>query len=547
MKRRTWFAVWIVVAVLALSISSGHAEKAKGSQGKGRPANLPKVDPQTCFGCHGQIQELIGLGKHAKRVDCSVCHSETSAHLDDVSKMPVTRLDPENCGACHRDQYRTLMEVNLKSRAKLEKATTTSRSPTFDKLMMPHGFTKEHDEPRSHVFMVTDHMIVDRAYGGRFQLKDWTYIDKTGKTWDIITDTGKELPQTAKAANTVCLTCKTSDHVLKWPYMGDANPNSPLKRALNPAAVEMAKNHIQNPMGCIHCHDPHAAKPRVIQSPLIEAAVDRGEGTYPYDPKKSGEITIRKIIFQREGKDFRAIGLLSKPDSNVLCAQCHVEYNCNPGIDTKTGGAIGMEDRRTNYFPWVNVFDLQKRYQSINFKDFRHSLTGAALTKIQHPDTESYWGSKHERAGVECKNCHMPKMKQKGKEFTFHGQRSARYMLKDTCVRCHPQWTPEQAEYEVDAVQNYIRGKMRKAEFWMGELVTAFVRAKDAGVGEEDLNEARKEHDRAHILWEWWTAENSDGFHNPEMARQSLAESIDASQKGIGILNKAIAQKVGQK
>jgi formate-dependent nitrite reductase cytochrome c552 subunit len=252
-------------------------------------------------------------------------------------------------------------------------------------------------------------------------------------------------------------------------------------------------------------------------------------------------------MFQRDGKDFRAIGLLNKPDSNLLCAQCHVEYNCNPGIDTQTGGAIGMEDRRTNYFPWVNVFDLQKRYQSINFKDFRHSLSGAALTKIQHPDTESYWGSKHERAGVECKNCHMPKMKKKGQEFTFHGQRSARYMLKDTCVRCHPKWTPEQAEYEVDAIQNYIRGKMRKAEFWLGELITAFVRAKDAGIGDDVLNEARKEHDRAHILWEWWTAENSDGFHNPEMARQSLAESINSSQKGIEILSKAIAAKAGQK
>ena len=81
------------------------------------------------------------------------------------------------------------MSVNLKSKAKVEKATTTSRSPTFDKLMMPHGFTKEHDEPRSHAFMVTDHLIVDRAYGGRFQLKRLEGDHKTGKAlgpaWSI--------------------------------------------------------------------------------------------------------------------------------------------------------------------------------------------------------------------------------------------------------------------------------------------------------------------------------------------------------------------------
>jgi formate-dependent nitrite reductase cytochrome c552 subunit len=284
----------------------------------------------------------------------------------------------------------------------------------------------------------------------------------------------------------------------------------------------------------------------VIRDALIEAVVDRGEGTYPYDPQKSKEITIEKIIFKRGEQEFRAIGILNKPDSNLMCAQCHVEYNCNPGIDPKTGAAVGFDDRRTNYYPWANVFDVQKKYAGINFKDFKHAITGATLTKLQHPEVETQWGSKHERAGVECKDCHMPKVKRKGKEFTFHGQRSARYMLKDTCLRCHP-WTAEQAEYQVDAVQNYVRGKMRKAEFSLGQLIDTYVLAKDLGVSEDVLTEVRKEHDRAHILWEWWTAENSDGFHNPEFARQSLAESINASQKAIEILNKAISQKTTAK
>jgi formate-dependent nitrite reductase cytochrome c552 subunit len=535
------------LTALVLALSPAQAQKEKAPPPKPKAAPAEKIDEGICFGCHSEIESLKTKGKHAKAVSCVGCHSNLQAHLDDTGKKPVTRLDPENCGACHKEQYQTYMAVNLKSRAKLEKSTTTSRSPTFDKLMFPHGFTREHAEPRSHAFMLIDQLIVDRAYGGRFQLKDWTYIDKRGKLWDIIMDTGKELPQTAKAGNTVCLTCKTSDHVLKWSYMGDPNPAAPLKRGLNPEAVEMAKNHLQNPMGCIHCHDPHAGKPRVIRDALIEAAVDRGEGTYPYDPKKSKEITIEKIVFKRDGKDFRAIGILNRPDSNLMCAQCHVEYNCNPGFNPQTGAAIGMDSRLTNYYPWVNVFDLQKRYESIGFKDFRHAVTGAALTKIQHPEVETYWGSKHERAGVECKDCHMPKVKAKGKQYTYHGQRSARYILKDTCVRCHPKWTSEEAEYQVDAIQNYIRGKMRKAEFWLGELINAFIRAKDLGVSEDILKEARAEHDRAHILWEWWTAENSDGFHNPQAARQSLAESMNASQKGIEILNKAISQKTAAK
>lgn len=532
MLKRIFFVSIIGFLSLMFYLSYARSEK-----------EITSKEDVPCYPCHEEIKSLKLGNKHAP-LPCSRCHSKLNEHLKDPEKLPGTNLELSLCGKCHSSQYETYVSVNLKSKAKVEKATTTSRSPTFDKLMTPHGFTKEHDEPRSHVFMVTDHLLVDRAYGGRFQLKSWKDITKTGKAWDIVVDTGKELPQTAKAGNTVCFTCKTTDTILKWPYMGDAHPATDLKRDGNPAAMEMAKKYIQNPMGCIQCHDPHATKPRVVRDALIQAVVDRKEGTYPYNKDKSREITLTKVEFQRNGKPFRAIGILSRSDSNLLCAQCHVEYNCNPGFDPKTGTPITMDDRRTNFMPWVNVFDVQQRYAEIGFKDFKHAITGAPLTKLQHPETETFWGSKHERAGIECKDCHMPKVKdKKGKVFTFHGQRSARYMLRDTCVRCHSYWSQDEAEYQVDAIQNYIRGKMRKAEFWLGQLIETYTRAKDLGVGEETLKEVRPFHDKAHILWEWWTAENSDGFHNPQQARESLAQSINASQEGIKILEKAIEEK----
>jgi len=545
-KRIVLMSFMVAFMITSWIFSVALAGKEKMPAKKGKTVTVKGIDEAECFTCHPEIQQLMSKGKHSKGLNCVLCHPEISAHMKDSSQKPVTRVDPEACASCHKEQYQSSRTINWKSKAKLEKSVPAGRSPKSDLLLMPHGFTKEHDEPRSHVFMLPDFMIVDRAFGGRFQLKDWTYIDKTGKLWDVIIDTEKELPQTAKAANTVCLICKTSDVVLKWPYMGDPNPNTALKRAPNPAAIDMAKG-VQYPMGCIHCHDPHAAKGRVIRDALIEAIVDRKEGTYPYDPQKSKEITMEKIRFKRGGQDFRAIGILNKPDSNLMCAQCHVEYNCNPGIDTKTGQITTVDDRRANYFPWANVFDVGKKYETINFKDFKHAITGTLLTKLQHPDAETQWGSKHERAGAECKDCHMPKIKQKGKEYTLHGAGRPRYMLKDTCLRCHPDWTEQEAEYQVDAIQAYTRGKMRKAEFSLGQLIDTYILAKDMGVSENILMDVRKEHDRASTLWEWWTAENSDGFHNPEQARQSLAESINASQKGIEMLNKAISQKIAPK
>lgn len=73
---------------------------------------------------------------------------------------------------------------------------------------------------------------------------------------------------------------------------------------------------------------------------------------------------------------------------------------------------------------------------------------------------------------------------------------------------------------------------MTKAEFWLAQFIDAFAKEKEKGVREEVLSEARRIHHQAHVYWEWWTAENSDGFHNPEMARESLTSSVDLSQKG---------------
>ena len=531
-KKYFMMASGIFLVILVGSFSKVYSKKE----------SLLKQD-LSCMECHEEIKSLKEGTKHAS-LSCSRCHSQFEEHLKDPNKKPETNLDLSLCGQCHPSQYETFLQVHLKSKAKVEKSTTTGRSPTFGRLLNPHGFIKEHNEPRSHGFMLIDHMIVDRAYGGRFQLKSWKEISKGGNLWERVMDTGKEFPQTAKAGNTVCLTCKSTDAVLKWPYMGEPHPSTDLKRGGNAGAIYMAKRYLKQPMGCFHCHDPHGAKPRVVKDALIQAIVDRKEGTYPYDPEKSKKTRLTKIEFYRNGTPFRAIGLLNRADSIILCAQCHIEYNCNPGFNPKTGASIGMDDPRTNYIPWVNVFDIQKKYEGIGFKDFKHHVTGAPLTKLQHPEVETFWGSTHERKGVECKDCHMPKVKdRKGKTFTFHGQRSSRYMLKDTCVRCHPSWSQEEAEYQVDAIQNYIRGKMRKAEFWLGQLIETYLRAKDLGVKEEVLKEVWPLHDKAHIHWEWWTAENSDGFHHPQLARESLAQSINASQEAIKLLEKAIDER----
>ena len=161
----------------------------------------------------------------------------------------MTRVGLETCGGCHPDQYSSLNTLNLKKPARTEKSLLTERSPNpfWDKLMMGHGFTKEHANPRSHAFMLIDQFVVDRAFGGRFQPKNgWSYVAMPGpvKAWDVLEDRYPDvkeqkafLPETATAANPTCMQCKTQDQILKWKYMGDKDERAKWDRTSNPVAI----------------------------------------------------------------------------------------------------------------------------------------------------------------------------------------------------------------------------------------------------------------------------------------------------------------------
>jgi nitrite reductase (cytochrome c-552) len=486
---------------------------------------------ETCYSCHDEIKALKEKSKHAAQ-PCSTCHSGLKEHLDDYEKKPVTVLEASLCGSCHKNEYQSFFKVNYEAQARKEKGIPTGRSPMMDKLLAPYGFTIEHNEPRGHAFMVTDQFVVDRFAGGRFQYKKrWWNVDATGKTWDILEDTGQTLPETAKAGNPTCIQCKTSDHILKWKFMGEKDPKAVWDRTSDPIAI--AKD-TQNPMGCIHCHDPHGGQPRIVRDALIKEVAGNGSKMFA---DKSGMTDLQVVDF----RDFRKIGIMKQADSRLMCAQCHVEYACGAGSEFDTGKKVGFDDPRTNHMPLAGPKEILAHYKKLNFFDFRHAVTGARLVKLQHPEAETYAGSVHDKNGITCADCHMPPMKDKtGKTFRNHGVIRPKSHVKEACLRCHPDSTVEKKLYQIDAIQNYSKGKMRKSEYWLGQLIDTYAIAKRSGVAEATLAKAREKHEEAHVLWEWWTAENSDGFHNPDLARETLTMSIALSKEGVALLNKAM-------
>jgi formate-dependent nitrite reductase cytochrome c552 subunit len=212
-----------------------------------------------------------------------------------------------------------------------------------------------------------------------------------------------------------------------------------------------------------------------------------------------------------------------------------------------SGEPVTMKDVRTNYFPFVNVFELGKNYNDLRFRDFKHAITGAMLWKAQHPDVETFYGSKHQVAGVQCNDCHMPKMKDTaGKTYTSHWVASPRNYIKETCLTCHSEWKEQQAVYVIDVMKGRYYGKMRHNEFWLTRLVDKIEEAKKLGIDADLMKEAQEAHWEAHIHWEWWGATNGGYFHNQDQAVESMNFGMDISQKMIAKLDKAMADLRGK-
>jgi formate-dependent nitrite reductase cytochrome c552 subunit len=542
-------------ALLALALAGlATAPEAAAPAAQPKPAaKKESFGGKECAGCHEPIMQFHNPGKH-KGVACSGCHDGLAEHLKDMARRPVTKTDPAACGACHKPQFETMYKINFAKTARNEKtqAGGPSPNPAFDKLMVPHGFTREHNLPRSHAFALYDQLVIDRAFGGRFENKlGWRFLAQPGgnfRIWDYLEDKYPGEPHkvfkpgTAAAANPVCMSCKTADHILDWAYLGDPAPKAKWSRT---SKVNEFVKDVNHSLNCIFCHDPHSAQPRVIRDGLIQALTRPEKDTLWHADPNGAKIDVKDLGVRGYT---RKIAVLDKYDTKLQCGQCHVEYNCNPGTDPTTGKPIGMDDPRTNHFPFKAVNDIGKHYTDLKFRDFRHGITGALLWKAQHPDVEVYYGSKHDKAGAQCHTCHMPKVKdaKTGKVFTSHWQTSPKEYVKETCLACHKDWNEKQAVYAIDSLKNRFNGKLRKAEFWLTRFVDKFEEAKNAGVEEAVLAAGREKHYEAHVHWEFWTASNGAYFHNPDQATESINKGMVVAQEGIKLLDEAMAKKRGE-
>ncbi len=362
--------------------------------------------------------------------------------------------------------------------------------PYLKNLWLGYPFMYEYNETRGHTRAINDFVNIDRInrYGEKGLLPATCWNCKTPKMMDWIREYGDKF----------------------WAM------------DVNSFRAPDKVNEIQNSISCATCHDPATMELRLYSVPLQD-------------------------WLKRSGRDWSKISRNEK--RSLVCAQCHVEYYFTAKGNGPTAKPV---------FPWDNGLDPEDMYQyykthgpknaegkETQFVDFVHAASKTPIIKMQHPDYEMWSNGPHGSAGVSCADCHMPYMRMDGQKFSSHWMTSP---LKDpqmrACRQCHFDKSPEYLKARVIYVQEKTYNQLIKAQ-------AASVRAHEAirmasqweGAKapnyDQLLAEAREINRKGQLFWDYVSAENGVGFHNPAKSLDTLMTSMECSQKAVELAEAA--------
>lgn len=283
-----------------------------------------------------------------------------------------------------------------------------------------------------------------------------------------------------------CYSCKSSSNPGLWAEMG--------MEAYDAMSFVELGDHVTEPIGCANCHDSETMR-LIVTNPALEEALER------------------------QGKDWRTF--TRQEMRTVVCANCHVEYYFDgPG--------------KYLVFPWdkgTKVEDMIKYYEEEGFSDWTYPETNTPMLKAQHPEYEFFTAnSTHYNAGVSCADCHMPYVRDGAGKYSTHDVKSPLLNPEPACGQCHT--NVEYVVNRVNQIQQQVASTKIATEDAIIDAVNAIKLANaNPNVDVELLDQARKLHREAQFMWDYISAENSTGFHNPEYALEVLAKSTDLARQ----------------
>jgi nitrite reductase (cytochrome c-552) len=283
-----------------------------------------------------------------------------------------------------------------------------------------------------------------------------------------------------------CYSCKSSNNPTLWDGMGMAEFDKM-------SFVELG-GHITEPIGCANCHEAETMR-LIVTNPALEEAL------------------------RAQGQDWTTF--TRQEMRTVVCANCHVEYYFK-----------GNDKYLT--LPWANgteVSQIIEYYEQAGFKDWEYPEALTPMLKAQHPEYEFFTaGSTHYNAGVSCADCHMPYVRDGAAKFSTHDVHSPLLNPEEACGQCHTD--SEYVVRRVNLIQDQVASTKEDSEDSLIDAITAIkLAAANTDADQELLEQARNLHRRSQFMWDFVSAENSTGFHNPEYALKILAESTDLARQ----------------
>lgn len=292
-----------------------------------------------------------------------------------------------------------------------------------------------------------------------------------------------------------CWTCKSANVAGVVAEMGDAYYG---------ANFHDLKGKMTEGITCANCHDPQTMNLIITQPPLRDALTRLGK-----DPDK---LTTQEL-------------------RTYTCAQCHVEY-------------YFKGEKKVVTFPWdkgTTPNDILAYYEEEGFSDWEHPKAKVGEIKAQHPEFETFSGSTHAEAGLSCADCHMPYTMNGGEKISSHWWTSPLKTINESCMTCHREGEQELKD-RVFYTQDKVADMMAKVGNVNVEAINAIAEAEAQGANQEILNKARELQRKGQFLVDWVGAENSMGFHNPQLTFETLNTSMDYAYQAI---NKATEARTG--
>ncbi len=290
----------------------------------------------------------------------------------------------------------------------------------------------------------------------------------------------------SETTHATCYSCKSSNNPALWAELGLDGYDAMMFSEMTPRLTET--------IGCANCHEAGSMR-LIVTNPSLENALEA------------------------RGLDWKTF--TRQQMRSLVCGNCHVEYYM-------------VGDHKVLTFPWKNgtdIHDILAYYDELGFSDWTYPGTGTLMLKAQHPEYEFFTNnSTHYNAGVACADCHMPYTRDGAMKFSDHNIHSPLLDPQAACGQCHTD--VDYVTTRVSEIQDQVFTAKQDDEDALLDAITALQAA--AAKPDSDpalLDEARQLHRQAQFIWDFVSAENSMGFHNPEYALSILAESTNLARQ----------------